>query len=94
MNQTCQPPASQAALVAALMRQLASNGQPVQCFVTYIYWVLVAGGHAYKLTSSPSFREGRMSRKGIRREPSPELTHVRYGCVSGGNGFPGRGLTC
>lgn len=49
MNQTCQPPASQAALVAALMQQLASNGQPVQCFDTHISWVLVAGGHAYKI---------------------------------------------
>ena len=49
MNQTCQPPASQAALVAALMQQLAANGQPVQCFDTHISWVLVAGGHAYKI---------------------------------------------
>lgn len=52
MNQTCQPPASQAALVPALMQQLASGGQPAQCFETHISWVLVAGGDAYKMVAS------------------------------------------
>lgn len=49
MNQTCQPPASQAALVTALTRQLGAGGQPVQGFETHISWVLVARGHAYKI---------------------------------------------
>ena len=49
MTLSTQPPASQAALIAALMQQLASCGQSVQCFETHISWVLVAGDYAYKI---------------------------------------------
>jgi aminoglycoside phosphotransferase family enzyme/predicted kinase len=31
------------------MRELAADGQPAQCFDTHISWVIVAGGHAYKI---------------------------------------------
>jgi len=48
MMQDMQPPASQAALIAALARELARDGQAVERYETHISWVLVAGGDAYK----------------------------------------------
>lgn len=49
MKTSHRPPASQAALVAALMKHLAAGTQPVKRFATHISWVLVAGDHAYKI---------------------------------------------
>ena len=49
MNNSAQPTAGQAALVAALVQHLSTKGHPVHCFDTHISWVLVAGDHAYKI---------------------------------------------
>lgn len=49
MKTSNQPPASQTALVAALMKRLARSAQPVERFDTHISWVLVAGDDAYKI---------------------------------------------
>ena len=49
MKTSHQPPASQTALVAALMKHLTAGAQPVERFETHISWVLVAGDHAYKI---------------------------------------------
>jgi aminoglycoside phosphotransferase family enzyme/predicted kinase len=48
MMQDMRPPASQAALIAALALELARAGQAVERYETHISWVLVAGGDAYK----------------------------------------------
>jgi hypothetical protein len=49
MKTSHQPPASQAALVAALLEYLASGAQRVERFDTRISWVPVAGTHAYEI---------------------------------------------
>lgn len=54
MNPGDRPPASQAALVAAIERQLARGGQPVRRYDTHISWVLVAGSDAYKIKKAIS----------------------------------------